>query len=376
MDYVTWRGDLTLQHSPWSPVDSLIMANLCYNDLGAQAETRQGVLLRELAPLLPPLPKGTGQLFIQWRELLDAMAVTARYGSIRLRNYVNLVDDERNIQFSAVTADLPDGMTCVCFRGTDNTIVGWREDFTMAFESPVPAQMEALTYLEHASLISIGDMILVGHSKGGNLAVYAAAHAEAITQDRIQAVYSFDGPGVDDATIASEGYQRISSAIHAIIPQSSVVGLLLAYHPEYTVVRSSAVSLFQHDAFTWQLTGPRFEELGEVDFGSQVMDETIHEWLLHASPDQRRVFVDTLFDILESTGASTLNELKADALGSVIAMVTATRSVDPETGQMIGQLIGKFVTLGMGNLWEAITQKPRELIQNALTGRNERTQEE
>ncbi len=367
MDYVTWRGDLTLQHSPWSPVDSLIMANLCYNDLGAQAETRQGVLLRELAPQRPPLPKGTGQLFIQWRELLDAMAVTARYGSIRLHDYVNVVDEEREIQFSAVTATLPDGRCCICFRGTDNSIVGWREDFTMAFESPVPAQMEALTYLEHASLISIGDMILVGHSKGGNLAVYAAAHASPQTQARICSVYSFDGPGLDDATAASEGYRRISSRVHSVIPQSSVVGLLMAYHPDYTVVRSSAAGFQQHDAFTWQLIGPRFDELGEVDKGSRLMDETVHDWLRTASREQRRLFVDTLFDLLESTGAQTLNELKTDKLRSALAMLAASRKIDPETLRMIGRLIGSFLSIGMGNLLEAARHQSQQLIRDVIS---------
>lgn len=376
MDYLTWRGDLPLPMAPFTPVDGLILASLAYNDLGPHAESGEGMLLRELAPLLPLREQTGNQYFVQWRELLYAMADTVRFGGIRLHDYVNVVDDERNIQFSAVTADLPDGQVCVCFRGTDSSLVGWREDFTMAFESPVPAQMEALTYLERTALRTDHDMLVVGHSKGGNLASYAAAHAEPETQARIRGVYSFDGPGLDDATLESEGYGRISGVVHAIIPQSSVVGLLLAHHPNYTVVRSTALSLLQHDAFTWQLSGPRFEELGDVDAGSQLMDETLHEWLRQAPPEQRKVFVDTLFTLLEASGAATLNDLSADRLHSALAILSATREVDAETGRMIGRMISSFVTIGMGNLLDAATRRPRQRLEQALHHHEDNPQEE
>lgn len=376
MDYLAWRGDLPLTVAPFTPVDGLILASLSYNDLGPHAESGEGMLLRDLAPLLPLKAQTGNQYFLQWRALLYAMADTVRFGAIRLHDYVNLVDDERSIQFSAVTADLPNGQVCVCFRGTDNSLVGWREDFTMAYESPVPAQMEALTYLERTALRQGGDLLAVGHSKGGNLASYAAAHAAPETQSRIRGVYSFDGPGLDDATLESEGYGRIRGVVHAVIPQSSVVGLLLAHHPDYTVVRSTAVSLLQHDAFTWQLSGPRFEELGDVDTGSQLMDETLHEWLCQAPPTQRRVFVETLFSLLEATGAATLSDLSADKLRSALAILSATRAVDAETGRMIGRLISSFVAIGMGNLLDAATRKPRQLLEQALHHHDNTPQEE
>ncbi|MGN0747555.1 MAG: Mbeg1-like protein [Aristaeellaceae bacterium] len=376
MDYLTWRGDLSLQSAPFTPVDGLILASLSYNDLGPHAESGEGMLLRELAPLLPLRAQTGNQYFVQWRELLYAMADTVRFGGVRLHDYVNVVDDERNIQFSAVTADLPDGQVCVCFRGTDSSLVGWREDFTMAFESPVPAQMEALTYLERTALRTDHDLLVAGHSKGGNLASYAAAHAEPETQARLRGVYSFDGPGLDDATLESEGYGRIRGVLHAIIPQSSVVGLLLAHHPSYTVVRSTAVSLLQHDAFTWQLAGPHFEELGDVDAGSQLMDETLHEWLCQAPAGQRKVFVDTLFSLLEATGAATLNDLSADRLHSALAILSATREVDAETGRMIARLISSFVAIGMGNLLDAATRRPRQHLEQALHHHEHNAQEE
>ncbi|MBQ8654792.1 MAG: DUF2974 domain-containing protein [Clostridia bacterium] len=371
MDYILWRGDLPLRVSPLSPADMLILSQLAYTDPGPEARSSEGAVLREL--LFPASAPGTPA--DSWLELARSAAASLRYGSMRLHDYVNVVDPERDIQFSAVTASLPDGRSCVCFRGTDNTLVGWREDFTMAFESPVPAQMEALTYLERISLRTGGGILLTGHSKGGNLAVYAAARASAAAQAQIQSVYTFDGPGVDDETFLSDGYRRIGSRIHSFIPQSSVIGLLLAYHPDYTVVRSGAEGFRQHDAFTWQLIGPRFEELSEVDAGSRLINETVHEWLRTVSPQQRRTFVNTLFDVLEASGASTLRDLKADRVRSALGMIAAGRELDGETLRMMGYLVGSFLTIGMGNLWDAILHKPRQLLQTA-THYLESTQEE
>ena len=362
LDYIAWRGDLPLYCSPWTPVDSLIMANIVYNDLGSEAESSMGIMLRDIQPSTEP-----DTVFArQWRSLLDAAANTVRYGSIRLHDFVNVVDDQREMQFSAVTANLPDGRTCICFRGTDTSIVGWKEDFTMAFETPVPAQMEALTYLERIALRTVGDLIITGHSKGGNLAIYASAHASSQAQSRICSVYSFDGPGLDEDTMSSEGYRRISRLVHSVIPQSSVVGLLLTYHPDYTVVASNATGFWQHDAFTWQLDGPRFLELGEVDRDSQLLDQTVHDWLRSTTPKQRELFVDTLFGLLEATGAHTLTELKADKLRSALAIITAGQAVDSETTRMLLRLAGRFVSIGMGNLWDAVTQKTQGLIRDAL----------
>lgn len=362
MDYILWRGDLPFTLAPWTPVDALILANIAYTDPGASAESREGALMRDIE-LPPPVDTASAR---QWHALFVAAAASLRFGDVRLHDFVNVVDDEREIQFSAMTADLPDGRSCICFRGTDNTIVGWREDFTMSFESPVPAQMEALTYLERIALLTDRPLLVAGHSKGGNLAVYAAAHASAEAQSRLQGIYSFDGPGMDDATAASEGYQRISHLVHSVIPHSSVVGLLMAYHPEYTVVRSTATGFQQHDAFTWQLTGPRFDEMGEVDRGSQLMDETVHDWLAHAGRPQRRIFVDTLFELLESTGAQTLHDLKADKLRSALAILSASRDVDQDTVRMIVRLVGSFLSIGVSNILDAVAQRSQQRLRELL----------
>ncbi len=371
MDYLTWRGDLTLKASPWCLVDSLVMASMSYNPFLDTVSDAEGMPLCECVPLLH-LDKMTGnQYFQQWRGLLFGMADTERFGHMRMHDYVNDIDTERAIQFSAITAELEDGTTFIAYRGTDSTLIGWREDFNMSFETPVPAQTAALEYLIAQAARSDRPLRISGHSKGGNLAAYAAAHAPEAVQKRILSVCSFDGPGLDANTMESEGYARIKPVLHSVLPQSSIVGLLMNYHTDYIVVRSTAVSILQHDAFTWQLSGPHFEALQQVDAGSQIMDETVHAWLRNATPEQRKTFVDAMFDMLTATNAETTSEMSSEKFRTALTMFQASRNMEPETRKMFNHLIGEFLRLGAGNVWEMISAKVPHL-HGTITIENEK----
>lgn len=365
LDYLTWRGDLPLSCVPWNEVDSLLMSALAYCSFGEQAADGEGVALRSLSTRAREDVKDF-QFFNRCRDLEGALAQTLRFGELMVHDAVEVWDPAREMQFAAVTIDLPDGTCFIAYRGTDSTLVGWREDFAMAYDSAVPAQQEALTYLERIALRRPRGIFLGGHSKGGNLAVFAAAHASPEAQRLLQGVYSFDGPGLSKEILETPGYERIHGLIRSYLPQSSVVGLLLGYHPEYTVVRAKAVSLLQHDPFTWQLIGPKFEEVQQVDAASQLMDETLHEWLESCTPQQREAFVDAVFSILEATGATTLHQLMDEGFRSAAAMVIAGLSLDGETKKMLIRLVAQFIRIGTTNLWERLLQGPR-----ALLGRND-----
>ncbi len=352
MDYLAWRGDIALAYSPFNDLDSLVLASLSY-----LSYPQEPTLIRDLGVHVPAVDPLQFSFVHEIRAMLSAAAMTERFAGIRMHHPVAITDQDRDMQFAAVTFDLPDGTHYVAFRGTDSTIVGWREDFNMAFESPVPAQSAAVKYLNEAAALTDGPLIIGGHSKGGNLAVYAAAHADPMLQSRIRTIYSFDGPGLDDATMASEGYASIARRIRSFIPQQSVIGLLLAYHPEYTVVKSDGVSLLQHDTFTWQVLGTDFIAVTELDVGSQLVDQTVHAWLSRVSKEERRVFVDTIFDILEASGASTVKELLRDVPGRVPAILKALSRVDFETAKMIITLWGQFVQIGATNIVELLRQR-------------------
>ncbi len=359
MDYLAWRGDVSMAYSPFNAVDSLILATISYLDYPQEA-----TLIRDLPGVCPAPDEETITFFKEARALLCAAAMTERFAGIAVHHFASVLDGDRSIQFAAMTCDLPDGTHAIVFRGTDNSIVGWREDFNMAFESPVPAQTAAVRYLNEMAPLLTGELLLCGHSKGGNLAVYAASHAAPEVQARIRTVDSFDGPGLDDATAAGEGYAAIARRIRSFVPSQSVVGLLMTYHPEYTVVKSNAVSLLQHDTFTWQVLGTDLVRVTELDVSSQLVDQTVHAWLSRVSPEERRSFVTTVFDLLEASGATTMKDLLRDVPDRASGILKALQKVDFNTARMIAQLMGRFVSIGAQNVLELLRSRldgPEEL---------------
>ena len=359
MDYLKWRGDLPLAVSPWNEVDSLIMAAFSYNPLpGEEVRGSEGRTLRELAALSDLAEREGNLYFHQWRALFFAMADTVRYGDMRLHDYVEDIAEDK--QFSAVAADLSDGSTFLAFRGTDNSLVGWKEDFHMSYESPVPAQSAAVEYLER--LAGCGRPLrLSGHSKGGNLAAYAAVEARPLVQDQLLSVCSFDGPGLPDELLNSVAYARIRSRILSVVPQTSVVGMLMGYHPDYLVVHSDKTGIYQHDAFSWHIEGPGAFCLEEdVDVQSRILCEGVHAWLKDCTPEEREEFVGAMFDMAEATEARTTAEISEKKLQSAAAMLTALRKMEPETRKLFFDLIGRMVGDTSSAAWSFFSRRATE----------------
>ena len=316
------------------------------------------------------------------KTVFQAMASGARFRGCRLHHAIAMTDPEIGMQFSAMCLDLPDGSMCVAFRGTDNTVVGWREDFDMAYTTRVPAQEAAILYLRRAAALSKAPLRLVGHSKGGNLAVYAAAFASKRVQDRIESIISYDGPGMNRETSQSEGYLRIKDKIRSFIPQTSIIGLLMDFYEPYTVVRSTASGISQHDPMTWKIYGPQFETLSSVDQTAIVVRDTLHEWLQNSTPEQRADFVDALFGMVETTKVTRMSELTGEKLRTMMTMVGNRKEVDPETRRVFTRLMAQAVSLGFGNVidwvrgrrendieggWETMSAaKRREMLDAAL----------
>ncbi len=359
-DYLIWRGDIPIDRDPLNEVDALILTQIAYVAFDERAENDTGLPLREAAEGIG-LPETTGDRFYCARRdiCLDA-AKSERFGALPVHAYATSLDLAAEKQFAAMTFSLPDGAQFLSFRGTDNTLVGWKEDFNMGFESPVPAQEEAVAYIARVAEKHAGALLLGGHSKGGNLALYAAAHAAPEIRARIEAVYSCDGPGLDEATVASEGYRELSGRVFSFLPQSSIIGMLMEYHEKYTVVQSDGVLIMQHDAFTWQVLGKRFVTLEEVDFSSKLLDQTVHKWLKGCTAEQRRVFVDAMYDVVTASQAQTLTEITAAKMRATRAMIGAMISMDAQTRKTLSRLIRQFISCGVENAWNMIRGKQDE----------------
>lgn len=367
MDYIAQTAPRSVAELPWSDADQLVLSALCYNAPGALAASNEGIALRDLAPRLDLLGQTGTEFTVKCRALLYAIADTVRYGDMQLFGFVSILDSALPIQFSAVACRVSQQLTVIAYRGTDNTLAGWREDLHMSFESPVPAQEAAVYYLERIAALTSGALMLTGHSKGGNLAAYAAAHANEATQRRIASVCSFDGPGLDNATVLSEGYHRIKPVLHSFVPQGSIVGLLMGHELDYVIVRSSAMGFAQHDLFTWQFQGLTFETMSETTLPSQLADQTLHTFLKTGTPQQRRLFVDGLFHLLEATDAETLRELKRDKAGAAAKILVAALDMDEPTRNAFVQTAFTLVSSGAKSIWDYASDLPRALAREHLS---------
>ncbi|MBQ3372110.1 MAG: DUF2974 domain-containing protein [Oscillospiraceae bacterium] len=362
LDYVSWRGDISFAEDPWNEVDSLIIATIVYSNFG-ENELRFGsgrdltigeMMARDLLSRFPQAEMKYAEGY--GRILLEDMACSRRFQNIRVLDQVNDVDTKRGIQFSAATFEIPGIGIMIGFRGTDSSLVGWKEDFMLGYETPVPSQLAAMDYLKSVSGRFSGDLYLSGHSKGGNLALYSAAHTDEEIQARLKAIYSFDGPGLDDETIESDGYRRIRDRVYAMVPSESVIGLLLNYYPNYRVVDSTESSLRQHVPFTWKVMGNRFLESKTVSRKAQVLDHSVHEWLKTCTTEQREILVTTLFTLLgraQNKKGSQRNDIAVENLDEVSTqkmLAIIYRLLTIHAGNAFGEKIRKPLAMAAGEL--------------------------
>ena len=371
IDYLDWRGDLTLEDSPFNEVDNLLLAELSFLDLeGIVPDVGQGksVALREAVAAY--FQRNEGQSLSmgvlvpdQIPEMAEKMALSQRFSAMRLDGYRACLDTQQEIQFAALTVDLGNGCLYLSFRGTDDTIVGWKEDFNMAFLPIVPSQRLAVDYIRDVAAQYPGRKLYIGgHSKGGNLTVYGSVFCGARIQRRILAVYNNDGPGFKESLVGLPEYQAIRDRIISIVPQSSIVGMLLEHDDNYTVVKSSHQGVYyQHDGFSWEVLGTRFIHLDEISQVGRIHGQAIRSFIEEMDDQQRSAFVDALFEVLSSTNAKTLTELDADWMKSLSAMARTYKELSRESRQMLANAVKALLRAGTENLAVELEGKGQEL---------------
>ena len=304
-DYLKWRGDLSFTQDPPNAVDALVFSGLCYIRYGGRAEADPDtpVRLKDAAEEYFALEDCESRCHVKMdMELLRAAAGTARFGMTELCMYRDQFIPEQETQFAAMTFLLDDGSMFLAFRGTDNSLVGWKEDFNMTFQQTIPAQRLAAQYVRDVALEYSHPMRLGGHSKGGNLAVFAAARSSPMLQKRILEVVNNDGPGFTQYLMGDPGYLAMVPKIKTYIPQSSVIGMLLEHEEPYTVIRSKTVGLLQHDLYSWEVLGREFIPVQEITESSQFVDATIKTWFAEMSNQERNQLVDVMFTLLGTGG--------------------------------------------------------------------------
>lgn len=349
MDYIQWRGDLTFSERPFNEVDGLIFAELSYVDYSNIVPNTvvEGITLKRAAEeYFLKYPDSRGRLGIvvpdSIHDLLRAAGNSERFGSVVLSGYTAETSEEKEEQFSAVTFTIENRIRCIAFRGTDDTIVGWKENFNMCYMFPVPAQSDAANYLNMVAADWNKDLIITGHSKGGNLAVYAAAYCLPEAQEHITAVYNFDGPGFPTSQITLENYSRIRGLMTTLLPEADIVGILLDHEDQYHAVKSNAVGVWQHDGFSWELMGTKFIYSEDIKSSSKRKDKTLRAWVDDMDMELREQFVNKLFSFCKSTDARTLTDLKRDPIGLMNAINGAFE--DEETREVLKRSLSMLLS--------------------------------
>lgn len=344
-DYLEWRGDLDFDASPFNEVDAGILCLLSYLDF-------TGLVPKDFAGETYDIKKIDSLYFgrvlppdLRVIDLLRACAKTVRFSSILPYGHISQFDKEEEKQFCAISFVLPSKKkeTCIVFRGTDVTLIGWKEDFNMIFTYPVPFQEEALKYLEKATAAFRNHTVyLAGHSKGGNAAIYASSLCSQRAFNKLTQIYTFDSPGFDKELVDTSLFSRPNKIVKSFVPKDSVIGLLMENPSSYSVVESDAFGFMQHDIFSWGVKANTFLRRDSLTSFSVNVKKTMTKWLESLDLNQRREFVNSLFRILEECNIREVRDFEKISFSTVITALKSFSDMDTTSKDCIHNALKLF----------------------------------
>ncbi|MCK4044866.1 DUF2974 domain-containing protein [Streptococcus suis] len=331
---------------PLNKLDILALTELSYlpfDRLVSASFTETGIRLDHLAEQFeatyqndfPPFSMVTKNRL----ALFSLLAKSIRFKSIKAFGFVDDYQLEQEQQFSAISYRLDRQTILTAFRGTDDTIIGWKEDFHMTYMDEIPAQRSAGVYLENIMSSQIRNFYVSGHSKGGNLALYAASQQAPELQERILAIYPFDSPGLHKKHLDAPGYKNIQDRIHPIIPQNSIVGMMLETPKNAQIVQSNTVGLLQHISFSWDIEGNDFKLAPTLTNDSLQTDQTLKAWTASLTDEELKVFFDLFFGIFIQAGIERFSDITVNPLQKLQEMDRLRKEFSPQEAEMMDKLI-------------------------------------
>ena len=350
-DYLRKRGSVPFEEDPFNEVDNLVLAMLSYTDFDGILDDSFNTTSLNIADRKYFEKHSRAEArksifhFIRAPLLMDGMLKGNRFRETTLTKYVDIINSDKDMQMAAVTFLLSDGSAYVAFRGTDTTVAGWKEDFNMSYMPETAGQLSAVRYLNEVGTEIKGPIRVGGHSKGGNFAVYASAFCDREIQDRILEVYTNDGPGFRSEVMEREAYKRILPRVVSIVPDTSIVGMLLTNNVGHIVVKSKDVGLLQHNALTWMVDQNRFRHTKQSAFGSFI-NRSQKEWLSNLDDKSREMFVNTLFSFFEATGMDTFDEMIANGRTSAEKIITSIKNLPKEQQVALVAVMGGLLKSG------------------------------
>lgn len=337
LTYLKWRGDIDFSTSPFNDIDALVLSIFSYLNLPDIVDSGDKKITLEKAAELYFAPNHPQNDYLPYRELFKLMAKANRFKDARLSYFTSTLTDQT--QFCAIKIELTDGTNFIAFRGTDDSLIGWKEDFEISFRV-TSAQKQAVKLLETILKADDEDYYLGGHSKGGNLAEYAAINIEPKLRKRIKRIYTFDSPGIAEEVGAQLPMKYLQNTLIRFVPEFSVIGRL--FEPEHihpTIVSSTAKNLSQHDAFSWQINGSSFDIRRHRNPQSQIYNQLINQWIGDATLDERESLTNDLFAALGAGGATKINQLNKNGFGGFGAILFSFADSSRRTRFVFGSLI-------------------------------------
>ena len=333
IEYLKWRGDLSFDKAPQNEIDALILSEISYIPFENVVPSLSENKIVTLSEACDTFFKLHGEDFslgaILPKEILilfKECAKSKRFSQVELWGYVSEISLESEKQFSAISVSCGDKITYVVYRGTDDTLVGWKEDLNMALFTPIPSQMRGVEYLDEIARKTKDKLIVTGHSKGGNIAVYSALMAKEKVQKRIQSVYSLDGPGFREDFVNSVKDRKITKQIITILPTKSVVGRIFDIIGDHKIVKSIDKGIQQHNAFTWEILGANFVFADRFEKPSDNFHELLKLWVAKMTQEQRHEFIESFYKIATSNDATTLTDITNQKMKFIVGLIKSEGS--------------------------------------------------
>lgn len=341
-DYLDWRGDIPISEEfGINEIDNMIFARISYL-LFDKIQLEDKETIESVSNKMKKF-KNEEFNYNGDKELITKLGQSKRFKDLILTDYVKNNDFEAERQFSAITIHISKKLMYLSFEGTDGTILGWKEDFNMAFKKNIAAQIAGKEYLDKISnKYKSKKMILGGHSKGGNVAIYASVMSEKKIQEKIIKVLNYDGPGFDRDFIDSIENNDFIEKIYTFIPQDSIIGRILEHEEGFRVVESTQKGIYQHDIYSWQVKGRSMIKLKEPTKSSEVINDTMKTWLKNTTVEQRKVFFDAIFEIFNSTSASKLSEISIAWKTNMPKIVETYKGLSDSDKKNITEMIKLF----------------------------------
>lgn len=355
VSYVKRNQKSTFEALPFNEVDALVLSQFIYLKLDgvipSVSEKKESVYLYEIADSLD-----YEKVFMDERyrkdnkELFKTMLESKRFRRMRMNYFSDITSVLAETQFSAMTVFLEGGPTVVIYRGTDETMVGWKEDFNMIFKEPVTGQSLSAMYLQQVSQLFEGRFIVTGHSKGGNFAIYSSMNIEEPVQNRIEKVYSFDSPGFRPEILESIDFNKIKDRIIKYLPHSSIFGVLLQSKETYQIVECFSIGVLQHNPYNWQVSENEFKKVDKLDPGSVFLNETYNEWLYSLSDEELQAYSEIWYKIMQDANITTMLQFTKEPGKALISLIDAIKETDDKTKEMAKNLAHGLIEVAKENV--------------------------